>query len=144
MNEYVRKLEATYLCELCGHVEYECYVPQWIVRRSAHIVRSKTICENCMNSLSILISAAYHMCDEFGSDEMGAWKCPTGDNPNLYYPIPLRREYERSLKVGSAHSVFVTVEYNKIVNRGFPWKCPDCGTPMHYQESKMPWQSMVG
>jgi len=102
------------------------------------------ICNKCNNVMTVAViytktleiknNNANNTSDscKYGDPINGVWVCPV-HNTIKYYPNAIKmitRMVEKKISIGSV-GVFCK-NYEKIIEKGFPWKCPVCDTNLHY------------
>jgi len=136
---FVNAMLITYKCPKCGHSErIKRYVqPTLITEALSKAVSSDgtpKICYNCrygaplMNIIEVQCVPMYGL-DEFGVGRGGYWKCKNPDHfskDNTVYPIPLQKVYSKELQLSNNI-------YQKIINIGYPWRCPTCKEKLHFE-----------
>jgi len=85
-------------------------------------------CLACKNELTLVITklecrlARNH--DDYGNKFSGEWVCENGkDHVGTIYPIPLSRIDRESVY---PKYQYLNI-YQKVLEKGYPWKCPICG-----------------
>ena len=89
-------------------------------------------CTACGGPMKLKHAVFQTLEDECGDDSFGEWRCPYHPQ-RIYYPIPLRR----TLRSKNLNTFYSTLDkYINIVRQGYPWKCPHCGQPMAYTDTR--------
>ena len=79
-----------------------------------------------------IVNAIFKVMENIYGNYIGQWSCPVHTGLT-YWPSLLRKVAANELKmVTVGRNVYN--RYTKVISKGYPWKCPLCGTPMGYSD----------
>ena len=128
----------TYECPKCLMIFSLKFTPKSAIdvisiAQGANRLRRCTICARYMRIKKAVFKVTKAK-DEYGSPTSGTWSCPA-HTVLTYYPLVIKAATEGT-PLPIVTGKLMRHRYTKIASMRYPWKCPICGQPMIYGESK--------
>jgi hypothetical protein len=124
----------SYWCPSCDSLLSASYrlIPR--VLTTLHSVIPETRQCRCGDIAKLVSIQCKAISDLFGDDANGYWQCQQPEHLRKYHPRPLKQAAED--RKFNSWSQEEWLPYEKIVGKGYPWKCPLCGVPMIYRDER--------
>lgn len=131
----VKKISLLYKCNKCTHIEGTHLDTSDILsttgmefKQAVKEIPATRVCKACKNNMVLIHAIMWQRERAYGDTKFGLWKCPIHSG-HSFFPLLLKRAYEE-------HS-YTSNLYETIAHRGFPPKCPFCGTAMTYIDERI-------